>query len=138
MSEASAQRQIPPKEGVAEAIARALHMNRQELGKRVFAYLALLPILAIYLVLRVFPIFQNFIYSFYNSTVVNPRANFAGLDNYLNLFDDRLFLISLRNTTVFAVFVTLLSVVFALGLAVLLANRPPLGGLYEAALSDFP
>ncbi|HPL29384.1 MAG TPA: sugar ABC transporter permease, partial [Anaerolineae bacterium] len=41
-------------------------------------------------------------------------------------------LISLRNTTLFAVFVTVFSVAIALALAVLLAGKVRCGGLYEA------
>ncbi|MDQ1301248.1 MAG: multiple sugar transport system permease protein, partial [Chloroflexota bacterium] len=99
----------PLGERLAWGVARLFGINRFELSKRVFAYLALVPVLAIYLVLRIIPILQNFVFSFYNSTIANPRASFAGLDNYLALFEDRLFLISLRNTTMFAVFVTLFS-----------------------------
>ena len=117
----------------AAVVARIFGVNRSELGKRTFAYLALLPVLVLYLVLRIIPIAQNFVYSFYSSTIVNPRANFVGFDNYIELFNDRLFLISLRNTTFFAFFVTVLSVIFALVLAVLLADRVRFGGLYEAA-----
>ena len=119
-------------ERLATIVARLFHISRNELSKRVFAYLALLPILLIYLYLRVGPILTNFIYSFYNSSVVNPRANFSGLDNYIALFGDRLFVISLRNTTLFAISLTVFSVSIALFLAVLLSGKFRLGGAYEA------
>lgn len=115
-----------------ERLARVFGISRNELGKRTFAYLALIPVLMIYLVIRIIPIVQNFIYSFYYSTVAKPRANFVGFDNFVDLFQDRLFLISLRNTTYFAVLVTFFSVLIALGLAVLLAGKVRFGGLYEA------
>ncbi|MEA3336755.1 MAG: sugar ABC transporter permease [Chloroflexota bacterium] len=117
---------------VTIALARFFHISRNELNKRMFAYLALLPILAIYLLLRIIPIAQNFIYSFYDSSVVNPRENFVGFQNFIDLFNDHLFLISLRNTTFFAIFLTLFSVTIALGLAALLASKVRLGGWYEA------
>jgi multiple sugar transport system permease protein len=113
-------------------VARIFGVSRSELGKRTFAYLALIPILVLYLILRIIPIAQNFVYSFYNSTIVKPRANFAGFANFIELFNDRLFLISLRNTTYFAFFVTLLSVVIALVAAVLLAGNVRFGAFYEA------
>jgi len=113
-------------------IARIFGINRNEMGKRIFVYFALIPILLLYLMLRIVPIFQNFVYSFYHATIINPRANFVGFANYVELFYDRLFLISLRNTTLFALFVTIFSVVFALGLAVLLAKKIRFGGLYES------
>lgn len=132
MSTSVGHRDEPFTERLAYAVARVLRTNRNELGKRTFAYLALIPILAIYLLLRVIPILQNFIYSFYDSTVVNPRQNFVGLQNFIDLLSDRLFLISLRNTTFFAIFLTLFSVVIALGLAALLAGKVRFGGFYEA------
>jgi len=102
-----------------------------EYKKRVFAYSAILPVLAIFIFLRIMPIFQNFLYSFFNSTVVNPTNDFAGLQNYIDLFTDTLFLVSLRNTTLFAVCVTVFSVSIALFLALLLSGKTSLGGLYE-------
>jgi multiple sugar transport system permease protein len=132
MTSTSLPRSEPLGERLATIVARLFRINRNELSKRVFAYLALLPILLIYLYLRVGPILTNFIYSFYNSSVANPRANFAGLDNYTTLLSDRLFVLSLRNTTLFAIFLTLFSVLIALFLAVLLAGKFRLGGLFEA------
>jgi len=106
-------------------------LSRTEFKKRIFVYTSLLPILAVYIFLRVLPILQNFLYSFFESTVVNPLQEFIGLTNYIDIFADQLFLISLRNTTVFAVFVTLFSVMIALVLAMLLSGKMRLGVLYE-------
>lgn len=97
----------------------------------VFCYLGLLPIFAIYLVIRIIPIVRTFALSFYESNLVNPQAAFVGVDNYIELFGDHLFLTALRNTTFFAVATVILSVTIGLGLA-LLMNRPlRLSGLYE-------
>lgn len=106
-------------------------LNETEYKKRMFAYLSLLPVLIIYIFLRILPILQNFLYSFFNSTVVNPLADFAGFSNYIELFKDKLFLISLKNTTLFAVFVTLFSVLIALIVSVLLSGRTWAGAFYE-------
>lgn len=116
---------------VKERSAGRIRLSQTEYKKRVFAYLSLLPVFLIYLFLRILPILQNFLYSFFNSTVVNPVAEFAGLTNYIDLFKDKLFIISLRNTTVFAVFVTLASVVIALMVAVLLSTKSKAGIFYE-------
>lgn len=132
MSTSAGLRQERFSDRVTIALARFFHISRSELKKRMFAYLALLPILAIYLLLRIIPIGQNFVYSFYDSSVVNPRENFVGFQNFIDLFNDRLFLISLRNTTFFAIFLTLFSVAIALGLAALLSSKVRLGGWYEA------
>ena len=116
----------------AYAVAHFFGITRNELGLRTFAYLALIPVMVIYLFLRIIPIVQNFIYSFFSSTVVNPTANFIFFENYISLFSDNLFGISLRNTTVFAVFVTLFSVTIALILALLLAGKVRWGSVFEA------
>ncbi len=106
-------------------------MNRMELQKRIFAYSAVIPVVLIFAFLRVVPIFQNFLYSFFNSTVVDPMQEFIGIENYKELFKDNLFLLSLKNTTLFALFVTVFSVGLALLVAVLLATKTALGGLFE-------
>ncbi len=112
--------------------ARLPRVNRFELSKQLFAYISLLPVLAIYAILRIIPISQSFMYSLYKSKMVNPQAKFIGLGHYKSLLNDELFLLAIRNTTVFAVFVVFFSVVIALGLAVLLAGKVRFGGLYEA------
>jgi len=102
-----------------------------EYKKRVFAYAAIIPVLVIFAFLRIVPILQNFLYSFFDSTVVNPLQEFIGLTNYLELLEDKLFVISLVNTTLFAVFVTFFSVFIALFVAVLLAEKTRMGGFFE-------
>jgi len=102
-----------------------------EYKKRVFAYSAIIPVIVIFCFLRIVPILQNFLYSFFDSTVVNPLEEFIGITNYLDLFKDKLFVISLVNTTLFALFVTVFSVFIALLVAVLLAEKTRMGGLLE-------
>lgn len=74
---------------------------------------------------------QNFIYSFFQSTIGNPFQKFIALKNFQDLFKDDLFILSLRNTTYFAIFVTIFSVLFAVLLASMLSNRSKFGALYE-------
>ena len=62
-----------------------------ETRRWLFCYLGLLPILALFVVLRVIPIIQTFIYSVFNSSVVNPMQNFIGLDNFRRLPTDATF-----------------------------------------------
>lgn len=98
-----------------------------------FVYLSLVPIVALFALLRIIPIGQNIVYSFFESSIGNPLANFVGLQNYKDLFQDDLFGISIRNTTYFAVFVTFFGVVGALCIALLLATPNKLSGFYETA-----
>ncbi len=114
-----------------DSMARKFHISEAELGKRIFAYLAIVPVLVLFGFLRIVPIMQNFLYSFFQSSIGRPLESFIGLQNFKDLFQDDLFMISLRNTTYFAVFVTLFSVVFAVFLAALLSSKSRFGGVYE-------
>jgi multiple sugar transport system permease protein len=97
-----------------------------------FVYLSLLPIVGLYLILRIIPIGQNFYYSFFSSTIVKPAAVFIGLENYTDLFADNLFLTSIKNTTYFAFFVTIFGVFISLLVALMLSKPGKLSPFYEA------
>ncbi|MBW7886160.1 MAG: sugar ABC transporter permease [Caldilineaceae bacterium] len=96
-----------------------------------FCYTGLLPILALFLVLRVIPILRTFLLSFFESNMVNPQADFIWIQNFQDLFGDRLFQVALRNTTLFAVATVLLSVVLGLVLALLMERTLRFGAFYE-------
>ncbi|MDY4888536.1 MAG: sugar ABC transporter permease [Sphaerochaetaceae bacterium] len=115
----------------ANAITLRRRMNETERKKRIFVYCSILPVIAIFAFVRIIPIFKNFVYSLFESTVVNPMQEFVGLKNFIDLFRDPLFLLSLRNTSIFALFVTVFSVVLAVLLAALLVNQSKLSPLYE-------
>ena len=106
-------------------------INRSALAKYRFCYLGLLPIFVIYWVVRLAPIGRTFVLSFYDWHLVRPLKSFVGLANYWDLLQDRDFLLALRNTTLFAIFVVGISVILALGLAVLLAGKLRLTGPYQ-------
>jgi multiple sugar transport system permease protein len=114
------------------AVARRLHLSRFALSKLTFAYVALLPILALFVFLRVIPISRSLQLSFFRSNMINPVATFIGLNNYRDLLKDHLFLLAIRNTTFFAIFTVLFSVLIALALGVLLAKVTRLSSWYEA------
>jgi multiple sugar transport system permease protein len=97
-----------------------------------FVYLSLLPIIGLYLILRIIPIGQNFYYSFFSSTITKPAAAFIGLANYRDLFADGLFHTSIKNTTYFAFFVTIFGVIISLMVALMLNKTTRLSPFYEA------
>jgi multiple sugar transport system permease protein len=107
-------------------------VDRLTLAKWRFCYLGLLPVLAIYWVLRLEPIGRTFVLSFYDWHLIRPIKPFVGLDNYRELLQDENFLLALRNTTLFAVFVVGASVVLGLALAVVLAGKLRFGAAYQA------
>lgn len=98
-----------------------------------FAYLALAPVLAIYLFLRVIPISRTFLMSFREWNLISLNKPFVGLENYARLFRDDAFLTSLLNTTIIAFGIVVLSVPTALLIAVLLSRPRKLAAFYETA-----
>jgi multiple sugar transport system permease protein len=110
-----------------------MRMNRTKRQRYRFVYLSLIPIVALYALLRIVPIGQNIAYSFFESSIGNPFASFVGLQNYKELFTDTLFGVSIKNTTYFAVFVTFFGVVGSPFIALLLATPNKLSGFYETA-----
>jgi ABC-type sugar transport systems, permease components len=112
--------------------AKARRANRSTRQKYLFVYISIIPIIALFALLRIIPIGQNFVYGFFQSGIGKPLASYVGLQNYSDLFKDALFLTSIRNTTYFAVFVTIFGVLIALLVAVLLATPSRLSFLYEA------
>jgi len=86
------------------------------------AYLYILPGLLIYGAFVLWPIIATLRYSFYDWDGFSAPT-FTGLDNYVRLWQDSLFGISLRNNLLFILFYTLFPIVIALFLTSLLTRR---------------
>lgn len=67
-----------------------------------FILFGLLPILVIYAYLRIIPIGKSVYMSFFNWDYVSNDNSYIGLGNYVRMFQNKQFLISLRNTTIIA------------------------------------
>jgi trehalose/maltose transport system permease protein len=108
---------------------------REEFGnpERRMAYYMIAPALLIILVVAFFPILYGLVLSLTDSTV-SAFGSFVGLENYVELFQDPDFLVSLTNTVIFTVASVTLE--FAIGLGIALAvNRAFRGrGLVRAAI----
>jgi multiple sugar transport system permease protein len=88
------------------------------------AYLLLFPALLPVVMLSVAPLLRGIYLGFTDARAGrNTTTSFVGLDNFRQLLDDRLFWQSLRVGLVWALSVTALQFVLALGLALLL-NQP--------------
>lgn len=89
-----------------------------------FAYAALLPVFAIFICLRVWPILQAFYFSFTDYQLVKRKFSFLGLQNYINLITiDKDFLLALKNTLLFAALTAILSLLLALIIALIMDRR---------------
>lgn len=92
-----------------------------ELKKNWPGYLLLAPAVAAVLTLSIYPLFRGIYLSFVNYNLVRPKDSifntFAGLENYKNIFANKIFLQSIGNTVKW----TLVNLVIQLVAAMLLA-----------------
>lgn len=106
-----------------QSLARRLfHVPQYELERWIFAYVALIPVLLIYLVIRIIPILQSFWLSMTDLKMPNMPSRFLGLGNFEELVKDENFLSAIGNTTQYAVVTVLAGVAIGLMLAVVLAS----------------
>lgn len=105
-------------------------MSRSERRELMYAMIFISPWIIGFLGLMGLPVALSLYYSFSDYSVLNPPA-FVGAQNYLDLYYDEVFWISLYNTLIFAAVALPLSTVLALGLAILLNSKIPLRGVFR-------
>lgn len=94
-------------------------MQRNHIG---FVISALGPILALFVLIRIYPILETIRLSFYNYNITQRRNPFVGLANYIRLFDDDPFRTALLNTINFTILSVIVTLLLALSVAVLLRS----------------
>ena len=87
--------------------------------------LFLLPSLALFAFLVLFPILQSIYYSFFDWKGFGPAVDFVGLNNFITILSDRVFLVAVKNGLLIIAFSLLLQLPLALVLAVLLGRDLP-------------
>ncbi|MGB9800672.1 MAG: carbohydrate ABC transporter permease [Thermanaerothrix sp.] len=100
-------------------------------------YLFLLPALAIMLIFMYLPILENFFYSLFRWSSIDPRLFYVGLSNYKRILSDPIIALSLRNNVLYAVISVFFQVFIALVLAAILesgAIRPRWGTTFRNIL----
>ena len=96
-------------------------------------YLYILPNMILFITFMIIPIFMTFYYGTVKwNGLGTPK--FIGLENYLYIFKDKVFLKSIFNTFYYAIATVPLLMVLALFFAVLLNNHIPLRGLIRSAV----
>lgn len=89
----------------------------------IFAICTLVPVVAIYTIIRIIPITGTIFLSFHKWDLINPAKPFIGLGNYIKLFHDKLFIIAIRNTFILALLSIVISLGISLGLALILNRK---------------
>ena len=93
-----------PAQAVA-AIGRAPTWRRFWLGHWrlvLFCYLVLVPVLALFAYVRIWPIAWGVVLSFHKWNLISPIKPFIGWANYSQLIGDPNFLLALKNTTIYS------------------------------------
>jgi ABC-type sugar transport system permease subunit len=105
------------------AFKRVSHMTYKR-QQKVLGVLFSLPALALMFTFLILPVVLAFVYSFMNYNMLNPDAKvFSGLDNYIRLFQDKIFFTALKNTLYFTGLVVPLQCGVALLLAILVNKK---------------
>lgn len=99
--------------------------------KYLFCYIGLLPVVALFVWLRINPLVSTIKLSFYDWNLIKAFKPFVGLKNYSKLFSDKLFVLALRNTAIFAFSTVLIGIVLSLALAVALNKPGKMNGFYQ-------
>ncbi|CAH0308140.1 sugar ABC transporter permease [Priestia megaterium] len=108
--------------------------NRIKWRENVVAYTFLGPALLLLLLFLVIPAIMSVYYAFTDYYLLTPdMRKFVGLDNFINLFKDPIFLKSLVNTLKFVVWVIPLQIGAALGLALLLNKQRKANTFFKVA-----
>jgi len=98
-------------------------IRNYRLSRALTPYLFLLPAILMMLVFIYLPIIQNFYYSLFRWSSIDPNWKFVGIDNYIRILGDKLVPLSLRNNVLYAVISVLFQVFLALVLAAILESR---------------
>ncbi len=98
--------------------------------------MAILPTLAIFAYVRLYPIVDTLRLSFFKWDILSKRKPFIGLANFRELMGDHLFQSALINTTIIAFGVLIITIPAALVIAALIfyRTRSRFSGFYETAV----
>lgn len=102
----------------------------------IFAMLAILPTLAIFAWVRMYPIGDTLRLSLHKWDILSKKKPFIGLANFQELMGDRLFHEALLNTTIIAFGVLIITIPLAMVIAALIFHRTRsrFAGFYETSV----
>ncbi|MEM2204300.1 MAG: sugar ABC transporter permease [Sulfolobales archaeon] len=97
----------------------------------------ILPALAVLLFVTVYPIASVLYYSLHSYNIITGEFRFTGFQEYLDLFRDPVFQVSVRNTLIFSLAATFLQTLLGLSIAVIV-NQEIRGKRYLVPLIVLP
>jgi len=96
-------------------------MIRNRRGEVAVAYLLILPFVLTYGVLFLWPTLQMVYLSFTDAPLIGA-GNWIGLENYIEMFDDRRFWTAVRNTAYFVALTVIPNTLIGLGIAMMVSR----------------
>jgi raffinose/stachyose/melibiose transport system permease protein len=93
--------------------------------------LFLLPSLVLFILFVFYPIFRSLYFSLFDWNGLGPAVDYVGLENFLKILKDQVFLKAIRNVLLIVVFSLGLQLPLALGLAVMVGRDLPGRGLFR-------
>lgn len=93
-------------------------------SERTAAYLFVVPAVVLLAAFLIYPALQTIRYAFTDYNIMRPdRIKFSGINNFIELFQDKNFWIAVKNTLHFTVLVVPFQTALALALALLISSR---------------
>ncbi len=103
-------------------------------SERKAAYLFIIPAVALLAAFLIYPALQTIRYAFTDYNIMRPdRIKFSGINNFIELFQDKNFWIAVKNTLYFTVLVVPFQTALALALALLVSARRRGVSIFRAA-----
>ncbi len=106
-------------------------MQKRKLKKRLTPYFLVTPYLLHLLIFVSFPVIFSIVLTFHKWNIISPME-YVGFDNFIRLFEDRLFWKAIVNTLIFLIIHIPLQIVIALVLAYFLNQKIFMKGLFRA------
>lgn len=108
------------------------HLARRD---HLAAWLFLVPVIIVMLLVAVWPLARTFFFSFTDAYLDDPSIySMVGIDNFLEVINDRSWWVAVRNTIVFTVISVAIETVLGLAIALLINEAIPGRGLVRAAI----
>lgn len=93
--------------------------------------LFLLPALILFLLFVIYPIFRSLYYSMFDWNGLGPAVDYVGLQNFIDILNDQVFLKALGNVLLIIIFSVGVQLPLALALAVMVGRSLPGRGLFR-------
>ena len=86
-----------------QKLKKSKGISKWSTGDKITLTLMMLPFLAVFVLFMIVPVFSSLVLSFFKYDMINA-PKFSGLENYFRMFiEDKVFMISLKNTLMFAI-----------------------------------